>query len=73
MLTGGILFDGEVAADRPVTIALEHGGVRFSGPGTSESRSWRPPTRSRGNTASASTMMPIPPSHCVNCLHSSIE
>lgn len=36
MQTGGILFDGEVAADRPVTIALEHGGVRFSGPGTSE-------------------------------------
>ena len=35
------------------------------GPGTSRVISWRPPTASRGSTASTSTMMPRPPSHCV--------
>ena len=40
-----------------------------SGPGASDSISWRPPTRSRGSTASASTMIPMPPNHCVNCRH----
>ncbi len=45
----------------------------ISGPGISDSISWRPPTRSRGSTASASTTIPIPPSHWVNCRHISIE
>ena len=36
MRTEGILFDGEVAADRPVTIVLEFGGLHFSGPCTTE-------------------------------------
>ncbi len=40
--------------------------VSISGPGISCSSSWRPPTRRRGRTASASTMIPIPPSHCVS-------
>ena len=31
--------------------------------------SCRPPTRSRGSTAMASTMIPMPPSHCVNWRH----
>ncbi len=34
-----------------------------SGPGSSDSNIWRPPIRNRGSTASASTMIPIPPSH----------
>ena len=38
----------------------------ISGPGSSDSMSWRPPTRRRGSTAIASTMIPMPPSHCVN-------
>ena len=38
-----------------------------SGPGSSDSNIWRPPTRSRGRTASASTMIPIPPSHWLSC------
>ena len=36
-----------------------------SGPGDSRSMSARPPPESRGRTASASTMMPMPPSHWV--------
>ena len=39
---------------------------RSPGPGSSDSMSCRPPTRSRGSTAIARTMIPMPPSHCVN-------
>ena len=45
----------------------------ISGPGSSDSNSWRPPIRSRGRTASASTMIPMPPSHWVNWRQMSIE
>ncbi len=44
-----------------------------SGPGASDSISCRPPTRSRGRTASARTMIPMPPSQAVNCRHIAIE
>ena len=40
--------------------------VSISGPGISCSRSCRPPTRRRGRTARARTMIPIPPSHWVS-------
>ena len=43
------------------------------GAGFSDSRSCRPPTRRRGRTASASTMIPIPPTHCVNWRQRSSE
>ena len=42
---------------------------RSPGPGSSDSIICRPPTRSRGSTAIASTMIPMPPSHCVNWRH----
>ena len=45
--------------------------ARSRGPGISDSSSWRPPTRRRGSTAIASTMIPMPPSHCVNCRQNS--
>ena len=45
----------------------------ISGPGSSDSMTWRPPIRSRGRTAIASTMIPIPPSHCVNWRHMSMD
>ena len=44
-----------------------------SGPGASDSISVRPPMRRRGRTASASTMIPIPPSHWLNCRHIAID
>ena len=47
--------------------------LSISGPGSSDSNSCRPPTRSRGKTASASTMIPSPPSHCVSCRQISSE
>ena len=43
------------------------------GPGASDSMSWRSSTRSRGSTASASTMIPMPPSHWVNWRHMTSE
>ena len=41
----------------------------ISGPGSSDSIICRPPTRSRGRTATARMMIPMPPSHCVNWRH----
>ena len=50
-------------------------GVSFSmlGPGASASMSWAPPTESSGRMATASTTIPIPPSHWVSCRHRRIE
>ena len=45
----------------------------ISGPGVSDSISWRPPTRRRGRTASASTTMPMPPIHWLNWRQSMSE
>ena len=39
------------------------------GPGSSAFSSWRPPTPRSGRIATASTMMPMPPSHCSRCRH----
>ena len=44
-----------------------------SGPGASDSISFRPPILSRGSTASASTMIPIPPSHWLNWRHMAMD
>jgi hypothetical protein len=45
-----------------------------AGPGASVWKSdWRPPTRRRARIVSASTMIPMPPSHWVNWRHMSIE
>ena len=40
----------------------------FRGPGVSALYNCIPPTPSRGKTATAKTMIPIPPSHCKDCL-----
>ena len=45
------------------------GGARPPGPGSSDSIIWRPPTLSRGSTATARMMIPMPPSHWVNWRH----
>ena len=42
---------------------------RSRGPGSSDSIICRPPTRRRGRMATARTMIPMPPSHCVNWRH----
>ena len=41
----------------------------ISGPGSSDSIICSPPTRSRGSTAIARTMIPMPPSHWLNWRH----
>lgn len=41
----------------------------FIGPGVSALYSSRPPTPSSGSTATASTMMPMPPNHCSRWRH----
>ena len=38
--------------------------LSFTGPGASARYSCMPPTPSIGSTATARTMMPMPPSHC---------
>ena len=48
---------------------IRSGRRETSGPGSSDSIIWRPPTLSRGNTATARMMIPMPPSHWVNWRH----
>ena len=43
------------------------------GPASSDCSSWRPPIRSRGRIATASTMMPMPPSQWLSWRQKSIE
>jgi hypothetical protein len=47
--------------------------VSFIGPGVSARYSCMPPTPSTGRIATASTMMPMPPNHCVCCRYHSSE
>ena len=63
------LEHGEPRVEQPELPARSSGSAPASAvisvPGSSDSMSWRPPTRSRGSTATARTSTAIPPSHCV--------
>ena len=53
-------------AQRRLAVSLTRGANRSEvGPGASARISSSPPTPRNGNTATARTMMPIPPNHCV--------